>query len=151
VEYGLVIQRWAQQGDADHATSLLHRMRATTAPDVRSFNAALHACAKASEGAQALSLLDELLRSRLAPTEVTFNSVLHSCARCGDVARAQHLLQEMSQRRLSPDAISYNSAISACAKANDARTARELLHQMPRALVDLVSFNSALYASIRAG
>eukprot|EP00913_Durusdinium_trenchii_P025947 g24345.t1 len=31
------------------------------------------------------------------------------------------------------------------------RTARELLHQMPRALVDLVSFNSALYASIRAG
>ena len=121
------------------------------APDVRCYNAALHACAEGRLPEEALALLKRMEGRRgLAPDAVSYNTALTACAKGLRHTEGLAVLDEMRAAGVKPDAHTYSAALACC---DDAERANELLAQMRAVGVepDGVCYGAAIAACARGG
>ena len=116
--------------------------------DATTYNAAIAACEKDGQAAEALELLQEMKDAKIERNTITYNAAIGACEKGGKAEEALELLQEMKDTKVDLDTITYNAAICACEKGGMAAEALELLQEMKDAKVDCntTTFNAVISA-----
>jgi pentatricopeptide repeat protein len=106
----------------DWAFDLLRDMRAEgVQATIVTYNALIHACARAGRADRAFEVLDVMRRERITPDIVTLCSLVDACGRAGMLEQAFATIRELPLEfgSLEPNLPTYNALISACARAGN--------------------------------
>jgi len=147
-DYTTIISAWTRVRRPDRALALFDRMRSEKSPTADganhslsssieptliTFNAAIAACAKASNADRALELLDEVRAAGMEPDAYTYNATISACAKGGRWELALELFSTMRDlERIEPDVFTYAAALTACDRGGLGERAVELLREMQR-------------------
>eukprot|EP00913_Durusdinium_trenchii_P029714 g27849.t1 len=85
--------------------------------NVRTFNAAISACATSAQPDVSFLLLQQMSAMVLTPDVISYSAAVHACEKGWRWKDALHLLNIMVSRSTAPNLITLNSAIAACDKA----------------------------------
>ena len=115
---GLHIMEWLESDDA--------------AMDLRAYNAAVDACARAGRLDACLMLLLRMREAGLKPDKYTYTGVFHATAKAKCPEIALESLQQLKELEL-PDVHAYTALVEACGTAEDGRMAQEVWEEMKAA------------------
>jgi len=104
--------------------------RGHTSPDAISYNALIHAAAKAGETKRSEEWLSTMLESGVEPSVVSYTTVLHAHARAGDVQSAERWLERMLEQGVEANVVSFSALIHACVKRGDVTRAEKWFKHM---------------------
>ncbi|CAK9113645.1 unnamed protein product [Durusdinium trenchii] len=95
--------------------------------NVRTFNAAISACATSAQPDVSFLLLQQMSAMVLTPDVISYSAAVHACEKGWRWKDALHLLNIMVSRSTAPNLITLNSAIAACDKAGEWQQALRLI------------------------
>ena len=130
--YNSILQSCSKTREAVPAKKLMVQLRKQgLKPNLRTYNAAMAACAGCGRWKDALKLLDECHREPgVSPDIYSYTNAMRACAKGGLTRKALSLLDVAKDLKLPLDAYAYTAVIEACAKGNDWKKALELLEEM---------------------
>ena len=100
-------------------------------PNIQVYNAAIRACAEATDVDMALELLDDLRKDGLQPTLVTYGTLMTAAERVASTDVASRIFSFLrDEDGLEPNEVIYGAAISCCRKAGEPERALLLLKKM---------------------
>lgn len=97
--------------------------------DLRAYNAAMDACARAGRLDACLMLLRRLKEAELKPDKYTYTGVFHAAAEAKCPEIAMECLQELKENEL-PDVHAYTAMVEACGPAEDGKMAQAVWEEM---------------------
>ncbi|CBJ32428.1 conserved unknown protein [Ectocarpus siliculosus] len=121
-------------------------------PDAHCFNAAVRACSKVGEWAEAERLVTGMRGQGLAPDKYTYNSLIYAYGNSGEWEKALSMLEEIRAAGFKVNCMAYSAAIKACDKAFQWERALELLDRMVErggVKPNLFAYNHAMSACVR--
>lgn len=86
---------------------------ASCAPNVVTYNLALHALATAGRAGEARALFEAMLGDGTAPNRATYNTLIDAYATWGRHEEALDAFQALRESGFQPDVVSYTSLITA--------------------------------------
>jgi len=122
-------------------------------PTLRTFSAALMACATSGRLDVALRLRELMWSHAIMADRFVYGLLLSACERAEQWEMACHILSEMrTTLDQALDLVAYTTAIRACARAEQWEAARRLFWEMRsyKLQIDAVGYNCAI-ASVRTG
>ena len=96
-------------------------------PNIYTYGALIHACAKSRNYKQALHYLSTIEEKNILPNLIVFTSTMEACAECGQYQEALSIMRRMEKYdHIRPDLTMMNAAIKACCLGGAMDTAEEL-------------------------
>lgn len=113
VLYTTLIKGFARIGKVAEAMSVYEKMQADSnvSPDLITYSILIKANCDASRLAEALQLLDAMLKSGLQPDEVVFNNLLAGCAKQANAELALRLYKDMVASKVAPSNATFSIMI----------------------------------------
>ena len=108
----VVLASFAKANDACGAEKWLSKMKdAGLSPSAVSYNAVIHACARAGDVERAAGWLVAVRRDPTAPevNVFTWSTVIHACAKAGDADGAEKWLATMAEAGMEANAVTFSS------------------------------------------
>ena len=100
----MAIPAHAAKIDKDKAVNSLSKaLEAGVQPNIKEYNAVIHACAKFGDKDGAVQWLSKVQVARLKPNIITYTAVINACAKSGDMEKAVEWLSKAHEARLKPD------------------------------------------------
>jgi pentatricopeptide repeat protein len=117
------------------------------------YTAAIDACEKAGDGAQALRLMEQMWREHgVAPDEVACGAAISACRKAGMVAETMKLLSFMVKNKLTPNLGVYNTVLGAlCGRPETLDKAMDVLLFMQNCKTGGLKPNTQSYAQVIIG
>lgn len=110
--------RQAWEARRDHVKLALHVLRYMIGtgftPDLWTFNAAVHVCARAERPDKAAEVVKSMKACEVKPDTVTYNSLMKAYFGSSQPDRVVQVLRDMRDNGVVPDVWSYTTAIKCC-------------------------------------
>ncbi|CAB9510390.1 Pentatricopeptide repeat-containing protein [Seminavis robusta] len=166
--YTMLLRAWVAAGRPEKARALLDELRekeqieSSVLLDTVTFNTVLHAYSKGGLPMEAEELLSMMLQNvQVEPNAQTFALVLSAYTRSKNpkhkqksVKRAEELVEKMEEMDIAPNGHLFNVMLNCYSTSGFPERAEAVLKQMIErnaTEVDVVSYNTCLYAWARAG
>lgn len=116
MSFNNIIWSAGHAGKMELAKDLFTKLTTTTKlrPNVYTYGALMHACAKSRDFKKALGYLDLMQKQGITPNLVVFTSVIEACSEAGKYKEALGVMDRMKSLGMKPDLTMINAAIKAC-------------------------------------
>jgi pentatricopeptide repeat protein len=115
----------------DDAIGLLDELKlAKLRPNIYTYGALMHGCAKTQNYKQALAWLEQMEKERIRPNNVVYTSAMEACAESGQYKEALKVMEAMKRAGIRPDLTMINAAIKACCLSGAMEEAEELAESL---------------------
>ena len=127
IAFNALLAYYAAACDFQSSKSTLRFMcKNGPAPDLISFNSALHACGRCGNLDSAEHLLDQMQHWRLKPDQRSYSCMIAACSHRGQSEDAMRILADMDAAGVPPNAVAYTSVMHAHAYDGNAAALRKV-------------------------
>lgn len=125
MSYNNIIWSAGHVGRIDLAKQLFNEFLSTSSvdrlhnkkPNVYTYGALMHGCAKTKDYKQALYYLDLMFQQNVKPNLIVFTSAIEACSEAGQYKEALSIMDRMKYLGMKPDTTMINAVIKGCSIA----------------------------------
>lgn len=154
MSYNNIIWCAGNQGRVELAKDLFTQLttKTTLKPNVYTFGALMHSCARSRDFQRALVYLDLMDKLKIRPNLIVFTSAIEACSEAGKYKEALKIMGRMKALGMKPDLTMINAAIKACSLAGAIDEAEVLAGSLREFYsMDLFTYHTLMMGNTKLG